>query len=200
MGISPLMLAGFALSAVGTIAQMNYQKAAAQQQQRLALQEAEAAKAAADRVRDSAIAALSDQQEDTRELGEQKKSDAARQADRENAELVAIMSERGQLTTTSLFRQTQQLYYFNELDLARIDRDVNDRVDRLQEEKEQVVENQTQVHNNASLAVYSANVNAKLANQQAKQSAFFSIGSSAVNIGTQYYQQKTQQQIASGTG
>ena len=157
-----LLAASFALSAVGTLAQMRAQQEAAAFQAEMANREGEAAIRNAERVRESAERALTDQQEGTREVGEQKKSDAARQADRENASLVALMAERGQLSTTSFLRQTQQLYYFNEIDLARIDADVDGRLASLQADKEQVVEDQKRVYNNSSLAMYGANTNAKI--------------------------------------
>ena len=198
MGLSmtQLMWASMGINALGAFSQMQHQRAAAQAQANMARMEAEAAIANAEKVRESAEAALTDQQEETRLLGEQKKSDDARRADRESAELVALAAERGQLGTTTFLRQTQQLYYFNELDAARMDRDVKKRVESLQADKQQVVENQKRTYNNASLAMYSANVNQKLATAAANRQAFFQVVGGSVQIGTQYYQTKSMQQIA----
>tara|TARA_Y100001951_G_C11289107_1_gene270912 strand:- start:1586 stop:2200 length:615 start_codon:yes stop_codon:yes gene_type:complete len=198
MGLSmtQLMWASMGINALGAFSQMQHQRAAAQAQANMARMEAEAAIANAEKVRESAEAALTDQQEETRLLGEQKKSDDARRADRESAELVALAAERGQLGTTTFLRQTQQLYYFNELDAARMDRDVKKRVESLQADKQQVVENQKRTYNNASLAMYSANVNQKLATAAANRQAFFQVVGGSVQIGTQYYQNKSMQQIA----
>ena len=197
MGASPLMIAGFALSALGTFAQASQAKAAAKMQGQMARREAQAAIDNAKKVRESAEEALTATQEETRRVGEQKKSDNARRADRESAELVALANERGQLGTTTFLRQQQQLYYFNEIDAARMDRDVQARVDSLQRDKEQVVEDQSRTLNSASLSIYSANVNQKLATAQANQQMFFNAASSGVQAGTKYYEMKTMQQIAS---
>jgi len=199
MGTDVFLFAKFAGSIAQSIGQRQYQRAAAQAQYNMARMEAEAAIANAERVRESAEEALTAQQEETRLVGEQKKSDDARRADRESSELVALAAERGQLGTTTFLRQTQQLYYFNELDAARMDRDVRKRVESLQADKEQVVEDQKRTYNNASLAMYSANVNNKLARTAANQEAFTSIIGSATQIGTQYYKQQTMQQIAANT-
>lgn len=198
MGLSmtQLMWASMGINALGAFSQMQHQKAAAKAQANMARMEAEAAIANAEKVRESAEAALTDQQEETRLLGEQKKSDDARRADRESAELVALAAERGQLGTTTFLRQTQQLYYFNELDAARMDRDVKKRVESLQADKQQVVEDQKRTYNNASLAMYSANVNQKLSTAAANRQAFFQVVGGSVKIGTQYYQNKSMQQIA----
>ena len=193
MGMQVLAFAG---SAISSIAQRQYQMAAAKAQYNMARMESEAAVANAERVRESAEKALTAQQEETRLVGEQKKSDDARRADRESSELVALAAERGQLGTTTFLRQTQQLYYFNELDAARMDRDVRKRVESLQADKEQVVEDQKRTYNNASLAMYSANVNNKLARTAANQKAFTSVIGSAVKIGTQYHRQKSLEDIA----
>ena len=197
MGASPLMIAGFALSALGTFAKASQAKAAAKMQGTMARREAQAAIDNAKKVRESAEEALTATQEETRRVGEQKKSDNARRADRESAELVALANERGQLGTTTFLRQQQQLYYFNEIDAARMDRDVQARVDSLQRDKEQVVEDQSRTLNSASLSIYSANVNQKLATAQANQQMFFNAASSGVQAGTKYYEMKTMQQIAS---
>lgn len=198
MGLSmtQLMWASLGANAIGAFSQMQHQKAAAQAQYNMARMESEAAIENAERVRESAEEALTAQQEETRLLGEQKKSDDARRADRESSELVALAAERGQLGTTTFLRQTQQLYYFNELDAARMDRDVRKRVESLQADKEQVVEDQKRTYNNASLAMYSATVNNKLARSAANRQAFQTIVGGSVKIGTQYYQQQTMQQIA----
>lgn len=197
MGATPLMIAGFALSAMGAVSQASQAKAAARLQGEMARREADAAIENAKRVRESAEEALTANQEETRLIGEQKKSDNARRADRESAELVALANERGQLGTTTFLRQQQQLYYFNEIDAARMDRDVKGRVDSLQRDKEQVVEDQARTLNSASLSIYSANVNQKLATAAANRKMFFDIASSGVQAGQGYYQQKTMQQIAS---
>lgn len=197
MGATPLMIAGFALSALGAVSQASQAKAAARLQGDMARREADAAIENAKRVRESAEEALTANQEETRLIGEQKKSDNARRADRESAELVALANERGQLGTTTFLRQQQQLYYFNEIDAARMDRDVKGRVDSLQRDKEQVVEDQARTLNSASLSIYSANVNQKLATAAANRKMFFDIASSGVQAGQGYYQQKTMQQIAS---
>ena len=179
---------------------MRAQQEAAAFQAEMANREGEAAIRNAERVRESAERALTDQQEGTREVGEQKKSDAARQADRENASLVALMAERGQLSTTSFLRQTQQLYYFNEIDLARIDADVDGRLASLQADKEQVVEDQKRVYNNSSLAMYGANTNAKIQSTMASQAAFMNIVSSGVSLGVTGYKYKTLQELARNKG
>lgn len=197
MGATPLLVAGFALSAMGAISAANHSKAAARAQGEMARREADAAIENAKKVRESAEEALTANQEETRLIGEQKKSDNARRADRESAELVALANERGQLGTTTFLRQQQQLYYFNEIDAARMDRDVKGRVDSLQRDKEQVVEDQARTLNSASLSIYSANVNQKLATAAANRKMFFDIASSGVQAGQSYYQQKTMQQIAS---
>ncbi len=197
MGATPLLVAGFALSALGAISQASHSKAAAKAQGEMARREADAAIENAKKVRESAEEALTANQEETRLIGEQKKSDNARRADRESAELVALANERGQLGTTTFLRQQQQLYYFNEIDAARMDRDVKGRVDSLQRDKEQVVEDQARTLNSASLSIYSANVNQKLATAAANRKMFFDIASSGVQAGQGYYQQKTMQQIAS---
>lgn len=197
MGATPLMIAGFALSAMGAVSQASQAKAAARLQGEMARREADAAIENAKKVRESAEEALTANQEETRLIGEQKKSDNARRADRESAELVALANERGQLGTTTFLRQQQQLYYFNEIDAARMDRDVKGRVDSLQRDKEQVVEDQARTLNSASLSIYSANVNQKLATAAANRKMFFDIASSGVQAGQGYYQQKTMQQIAS---
>ena len=191
-----LFAASIGMNALGAFSNMQHQKAAARAQANMARMEAEAAIANAEKVRESAEAALTDQQSETRLLGEQKKSDDARRADRESAELVALAAERGQLGTTTFLRQTQQLYYFNELDAARMDRDVRKRVESLQADKEQVVENQKQTYNSSSLAMYSANVNQKLSTAAANRQAFFQVVGGSVKIGTQFHQAKTMQQIA----
>lgn len=196
LSLTQLMWASMGINALGAFSQMQHQKAAAKAQANMARMEAEAAIANAEKVRESAEAALTDQQEETRLLGEQKKSDDARRADRESAELVALAAERGQLGTTTFLRQTQQLYYFNELDAARMDRDVKKRVESLQADKQQVVEDQKRTYNNASLAMYSANVNQKLSTAAANRQAFFQVVGGSVKIGTQYYQNKSMQQIA----
>ena len=195
-----LLAAGFALQAVGAVAGASHAKAAARHQGEMARRESEEAIRTAKQVRESAEEALSAQQSETRRLGEQKKSDDARRADRESAELVALASERGQLGTTTFLRQQQQLYYFNEIDAARMDRDVTGRVDSLQRDKEQIVEDQKRTLNSASLQAYSANVQQKLAVQQANRKAFFDIASSAVNIGVKGYEMKTMQSIATNLG
>ena len=202
MGADPftMMAASFVLSSVGSLAQMRAQQQAAAFEAEMANREGQAAILNAEKVRESAERALTDQQEGTREVGEQKKSDAARQADRENAQLVALMAERGQLSTTSFLRQTQQLYYFNELDLARIDADVDGRISSLQADKEQVVEDQKRVYNSASLAMYGANTNAKLKSTMASQAAFMNIVASGTSIGVQGYKYQTMQQIAKNLG
>ena len=185
-----LMAAGFLLSAAGSVAQMNATKKAAQVKAEMAKREAEGAIANAKKVRKSAEAALTDQQSETRVIGEQRKSDMARRADRESSELVAMASERGQMGTTTFLRQAQQLYYFNETDSSRMERDVTQRVASLQRDKEQVVEDQKRVLNNASLSMYSANVNSKLATAQANRQAFFNIAKAGVNIGMKSYEHK----------
>ena len=191
-----LMFAGTITQAFG---QRQYQMAAAKAQYNMARMEAEAAIENAERVRESAEEALTAQQEETRLLGEQKKSDDARRADRESSELVALAAERGQLGTTTFLRQTQQLYYFNELDAARMDRDVRKRVESLQADKEQIVEDQKRTYNNASLAMYAANVNNKLARTAANLQMSQTIIGSATKIGSQYYKQQTLEQIAANT-
>ena len=186
LSLTQLMWASMGINALGAFSQMQHQKAAAKAQANMARMEAEAAIANAEKVRESAEAALTDQQEETRLLGEQKKSDDARRADRESAELVALAAERGQLGTTTFLRQTQQLYYFNDLDAARMDRDVKKRVESLQADKQQVVEDQKRTYNNASLAMYSANVNQKLSTAAANRQAFFQVDGGSDKIGTQY--------------
>ena len=172
-----MQAAQIGLAGIGAMSQMQYQKSALGATRRMVELEANMAMAAAQTTRDSAEDALTDQQADTREVGEQKKSDAARVADRESAELVAAMAEKGQLSTLSFLRQAQQLQYFAAMDDARIDHDVKARIASLQADKEQVVEDQKKVYNSAQLSLYSSNVNYKLGNAFAKQRAFMQIAS-----------------------
>ena len=169
------------LAAVGAFSQMQYQKRALSVTRNMQQLEANMAMEAAAKTRESFEEALTEQQADTREVGEQKKSDAARVADREAAELVAIMAEKGQLSTTSFLRQAQQLNYFAAIDDIRIDTDVKKRIESLQADKEQVVEDQRKVYNSSQLALYSANVNYKLGRAFAKQQAFMQIGNAAAS-------------------
>jgi hypothetical protein len=195
-----LMAASFVLQAAGAVAQASQAKAAARYQGEMARRESEMAIANAERVRESAEEALTAQQAETTRLGEQKKSDDARRADRESAELVALANERGQLGTTTFLRQTQQLYYFNEIDAARMDYDVKNRVASLQRDKEQVVEDQARTLNAASLQAYSASVNQKLATAQASKQALFGVAGAAMKIGGKAYEMKTMQDIANNIG
>ena len=200
MSKEALMVAKFVIQAVGAVAQASQAKAAARYQGDMIRRESEMAIANAERVRKSAEEALTAQQEETTRLGEQKKSDDARRADRESAELVALANERGQLGTTTFLRQTQQLYYFNEIDAARMDYDVKNRVASLQRDKEQVVEDQARTLNAATLQAYSANVNQKLATAQANKDELFGVAGSAMKIGGKAYEMKTMQDIANNIG
>lgn len=187
------------LATVGAISNMQYQKRALSVTRNMQELEANMAMAAAQTTRDSAEDALTDQQADTREVGEQKKSDAARVADREAAELVAIMAEKGQLSTLSFLRQAQQLQFFAATDETRIDHDVKKRVASLQVDKEQVVEDQKKVYNSAQLSLYSANVNYKLGKAFAKQRAFMQIAGATTQTMTAYHGQQSQQGSAANT-
>jgi len=200
MSKEALMIAKFVIQAAGAVAQASQAKAAARYQGDMIRRESEMAIANAERIRESAEEALTAQQEETTRLGEQKKSDDARRADRESSELVALANERGQLGTTTFLRQTQQLYYFNEIDAARMDYDVKNRVASLQRDKEQVVEDQARTLNAATLQAYSANVNQKLATAQANKDALFGVAGSAMQIGGKAYEMKTMQDIANNIG
>jgi len=195
-----MQAAQIGLAGVGAFSNMQYQKRALSVTRNMVELEANMAMAAAQTTRDSAEDALTGQQADTTEIGEQKKSDAARVADREASELVAIMAEKGQLSTLSFLRQAQQLNYFAAIDDARIDHDVKKRMASLQADKEQVVEDQKKVYNSAQLSLYSANVNYKLGRAFAKQKAFLQIASAGSQVMGDYYGQQSQLGSAANTG
>ena len=192
-----LMVASFALSSVGAITQNKHEQAAQNARLNLANQEREGALSSAEQTRESAEEAILDSQKKTIVQGEQVKSDAARNADFQLATLLAVAGERGQLATTSFMRQQQALNYFHNIDQSRVNQSVNDSVLSLQKDKEQVVADQANVINNASLNYYATSVDAKLAKAAAKQRAFMQIASSAVSGGQKYMGYQTQQRIAS---
>ncbi len=184
------MVAGFALNTVGAISQNSYARAAAMEQERMARLEADNAIDAADQTRRSAEAALTRVQEDTITQGEQRKSDLARAMDQEMAALINITGARGQMGTTSTFRQLLQANYFAEIDAGRIDQEVKGRVAAFQRDKEQVVQDQARVLNNSSLNYYNAATQSRLQKAQATQGMLFSIVSAGVNLGMQNNQRK----------
>ena len=186
-----LAVAGFALNTVGAISQASYQRQAAMEQEKMARLETDSAIEAAKETRESAEEALATAQRDVITQGDQKKSDMARQADMEMASLINIMGSRGQLGTTSFFRQSQALSYFSELDQSRVDQEVGDRVSALQRDKEQVVQDQSRVLNNNSLNYYNASTQSRLQKAQSTRGMFMNIASSAVSIGTKYYQNQS---------
>jgi hypothetical protein len=192
-----LMVASFALKAVGAISQNRHAQSAQNARLNLANQEREGALSSAKQTRESAEDVILDSQKKTIVQGEQVKSDAARLADVERASLVAIAGERGQLATTTFMRQQQALNYFHNIDQSRVNQSVNDSVLSLQKDKEQVVADQANVINNASLNYYSTSVDAKLAKARAKQQAFMQIASAAVSGGQKYISYKSGQSIAS---
>lgn len=194
---NPLMLAGFALNTAGAISQYNYQRAASEQQERMARLETESAIDSAEKTRDSAIEALIDAQADTMTQAKQKKSDLARQADMEIASLINVINNRGQMGTTSSFRQLLQAEYLRNIDAGRIDQEMKDRVEAFQRDKEQVVEDQSRVINNSSLNYYNAATESRLNNSLATRNMVFSIASSGVNLGMQNFQRKTMDDILS---
>ena len=153
----------------------------------LATAEANAAIETARRTRESAIEVLQDRLEQTEDVKRQKKSDAARQADRETAELVAFGAETNALGTNNFLNQMQQLQYFGQTDLSRIDRDARLVKEDIGNLKEQVVEDQRRVLNASSLQLYAANTDAKLANSLAKQRQFVQITSAVGGVAGDYY-------------
>jgi len=191
-----MMVAGFALKTVGAIAQLNYAKSAANQQIALAAREREGATKAAAATRESTEKALHDAQLATIESGEQQKSDLARQADKDRASLLAVAGGRGQLASGTFWRQMTDLAFINELDQSRVNQGVNDRVASLQADKEQTVQDQKGVQDQAGLNYYAAATDARLQKAQASQRAFFQIAGAGVEAGTGYYKHKTLQSLA----
>lgn len=161
--------------------------AQARAQHQMLTMEAEQATAAAETTRRQAIEVLQDESVQTEETKRQKQSDAARAADRESAELVAFSAEISGLGTNSFLNQMQQLQYFGETDLSRIERDARLRQEDIENRKEQIVENQKQVYNQSSLQMYAANVNSKLSTSFAKQKAFLQIANTTAQAAIDYY-------------
>jgi len=196
MGMTAMLVAGFALSAAGAMSQRSSARAAAKAQVNFAGQERDAAIESAQETRESSVAAIHETQVDVILEGKRVKSDAARRADAERSTLLAIAGERGQLGTTSYMRQQLALNYFHEVGQGRVDRQMHEQVDSLQRDKQQVVSDQKRVIDNASLSYYGASVDAKLAKAAADRKAFFQIAQAGVEAGKSYFSAQATQSIA----
>lgn len=195
--MTALMVAGFALQTVGAISQRNYAKAAADQQQRQARLERDAAMESARKTRESAEASIGKLQDDVIQAGETQKSDLERRADKERSELLAVAGDRGQMSSSSFWRQMTDLQFVTEIDKSRVNQGVNDRVDSLQADKLQIVQDQADVNSQAGLNYYQAASDAKLQRSFADARAFMQIAQAGISGGQRYRQGQMLQEIAS---
>jgi len=192
MAVAPAMMMAIqiGMAVAGAMVQRSQQRKAASAQLAMRTAEANAAMDAARRTRESAMEVLRDQREQTADVTEQRKSDRARAADREAAELVAFAAERGATDTNSFLAEMGQLQFFSATDLSRLERDERLRLEEITQQEKQVVEDQRRVFNQSSLSLYAANIDNKLTKAFANQNAFLQIAGATTKAVTSHYANK----------